>query len=63
MPGGLRNPLSVSQMVEKIGSAVHNAKEGAHTKKETLQKKMAEHGLTVPYVDLQIQVRLGCCVL
>ncbi|KAH9483458.1 hypothetical protein JR316_0002926 [Psilocybe cubensis] len=55
MPGGLRNPLSLSQMVEKIGSAVHDAKDGAHNKKESLQKKMAEHGLMVPYVDLQIQ--------
>ncbi|PPQ91931.1 hypothetical protein CVT25_000974 [Psilocybe cyanescens] len=55
MPGGLRNPLSVTQMVEKIGTAVHNVKDGAQSKKETLTKKMAEHGLAIPYVDLQIQ--------
>lgn len=63
MPGGLRNPLSVTQMVEKIGTAVHNVKDRAQSKKETLTKKMAEHGLAIPYVDLQIQVNhlLGFC--
>ncbi|KAF9481298.1 C2-domain-containing protein [Pholiota conissans] len=55
MPGGLRNPLSVSHIIEQIGDAVHNAKDSAHHKKSSLTKKMAELGLTIPYVDLTIQ--------
>lgn len=56
MPGGRRNPLSVSHMLEQIGDAVGNAKEKVHGKKESLTHKMAELGIAVPFVDLTIQV-------
>ncbi|KAF8163977.1 hypothetical protein BJ912DRAFT_813912, partial [Pholiota molesta] len=55
MPGGRRNPLSVSHILEKVGDAVHNAKDTAHEEKSSLTKKIGELGLPIPYVDLSIQ--------
>lgn len=56
MPGGKRNPLSVSHILEQIGDKIYSAKDGAHGKKSALARKMAEHGIPVPYADLTIQV-------
>lgn len=52
MPGGRLNPFSVTNIVE----AVNKAKEKAHARTSSLTKKMDELGLTIPYVDLSIQV-------
>ncbi|KAF8951954.1 hypothetical protein BDZ97DRAFT_1882085 [Flammula alnicola] len=51
MPGGLRNPLSVSHMLEQLGDAVHNVK----NKRSSLTQKMGELGFSIPYVDISIQ--------
>jgi hypothetical protein len=56
MPGGRRNPLSVSHILEQFGDAVQSAKDKTHSKTSGLTKKLDELGLTIPYVDLQIQV-------
>jgi len=56
MPGGRRNPLSMSAMIEQLGEVVQNTKTNVHQRKSSLQKKMGEHGLNVPYHDLTIQV-------
>ena len=56
MPGGRRNPISVSHIIEQLGDAVQTAKDKAHSKTSSLIKKMNELGLAIPYVDLQIQV-------
>ncbi|KAF8877745.1 hypothetical protein CPB84DRAFT_1838575 [Gymnopilus junonius] len=55
MPGGIRNPLSMSHMLEKVVDRMQHAKESAHARKESLEKKMGELGLSMTYVDLQIQ--------
>ncbi|KDR82162.1 hypothetical protein GALMADRAFT_58979 [Galerina marginata CBS 339.88] len=55
MPGGLRNPLSVTHMLEKVGEVVQTTKDKARTRKTSLTKKMGELGIKVPYVDLHIQ--------
>ena len=59
MVGGIRNPLSVSHMLEQIGDAVGAARDKAHGRKESLARKMAELGIAMPFVDLTIQVRWG----
>lgn len=56
MVGGLRNPLSVSHMLEQIGDAVGAARDKAHGRKESLARKMDELGIAMPFVDLTIQV-------
>jgi hypothetical protein len=61
MPGGRRNPLSVSHILEKVGDAVHNAKDTAHEEKSSLTKKIGDLGLPIPYVDLSIQVNGAFC--
>ncbi|KAL0947814.1 hypothetical protein HGRIS_013885 [Hohenbuehelia grisea] len=53
MPGGRRNPLSVSKIVERVRDTVHNAKSNAHDM-ASLTKTLAEQNL-IRYVDLQIQ--------
>lgn len=45
MPGGRRNPLSVTNIVEQL-----------RARKEALNKKDATSSYDGPYVDLQIQV-------
>ncbi|KAF4614432.1 hypothetical protein D9613_003520 [Agrocybe pediades] len=66
MPGGRRNPLSMSNMLEQLGEVVQNTKEKVqnandsihsqttHTK-TTITKKMGDHGHLIPYVDVVIQ--------
>ena len=56
MVGGIRNPLSVSHMLEQIGDAVGAARDKAHGRKESLARKMGELGIAMPFVDLTIQV-------
>ncbi|KAJ3502768.1 hypothetical protein NLJ89_g8737 [Agrocybe chaxingu] len=55
MPGGRRNPLSMSHMLETLGDAVNNAKNKVESHKAELTRKMNELGIEVPWVDLQIQ--------
>lgn len=59
MPGGRKNPLSASRLVERIGDVVHhgksNAKEMAEQTKAHAEDKMFDY----PWVDLEIQVRLS----
>jgi len=43
-------------MIEQLGEVVQNTKTNVHQRKSSLQKKMGEHGLNVPYHDLTIQV-------
>ncbi|CAA7261022.1 unnamed protein product [Cyclocybe aegerita] len=55
MPGGRRNPLSMSHMLESLGDAVNNAKNKVENRRAELTRKMNELGIEVPWVDLQIQ--------
>ena len=50
MPGGRLNPFN------NIIEAVHKAKEKAEARSSSLTRKMGELGLSIPYMDLSIQV-------
>ncbi|PPR07071.1 hypothetical protein CVT24_010972 [Panaeolus cyanescens] len=58
MPGGRKNPLSMSNMLDSINNAVQTVKESArpnHTRSSSLTSKMADLGHDIPYNDLSIQ--------
>ncbi|KAJ7601157.1 hypothetical protein C8J56DRAFT_814275 [Mycena floridula] len=58
MPGGRRNPLSMTGLIDKLSDAVHHTKDNAHDLAETTKAKIhkdSEHGPHVGYVDLVIQ--------
>lgn len=50
MPGGRRNVLSISHMLECLHDIRDRAKDGG------LTKKLEKYGHNVPFVDLSIQV-------
>lgn len=52
MPGGRRNPLSVSRLVEAVQNAKSNAHDVAEVTKSLAKAKLGE----IPFVDIQIQV-------
>ncbi|KAJ3740958.1 hypothetical protein DFH05DRAFT_1537318 [Lentinula detonsa] len=54
MPGGQRNPLSVTKLVEKVADAVHTATGNAHDLAK-VTKSIVEDKLDVPCVDLVIK--------
>ncbi|KIK67616.1 hypothetical protein GYMLUDRAFT_54405 [Collybiopsis luxurians FD-317 M1] len=54
MPGGRKNPLSVTNFVEKVADAVHTATGNAHDLAKVTKAKVEEK-LNVPCVDLTIQ--------
>ncbi|KAF5393056.1 hypothetical protein D9757_001188 [Collybiopsis confluens] len=54
MPGGRKNPLSVTNFVEKVADAVHTAKANAHDLAQITKDKVEEK-LNAPCVDLTIQ--------
>lgn len=56
MPGGRRNPVSFSNIVDQIHGAVEKAKANAHDV-TSLTKGFAEHNIR--FVDLEIQVSYG----
>lgn len=56
MPGGRRNPLSVTRIVEAVQHAKSNAHDVAAVTKSLAQAKLGE----IPFVDLEIQVRDLC---
>lgn len=59
MPGGRLNPLSVTNILEQLGGTVNKGKDKMESKTSILTQKMRELGLTIPYVDLSIQVNLN----
>ncbi|KAJ4479125.1 hypothetical protein J3R30DRAFT_3289485 [Lentinula aciculospora] len=54
MPGGRKNPLSVTNLVEKVADAVHTATGNAHDLAK-VTKSMVEDRMNVPCVDLVIK--------
>lgn len=56
MPGGRRNPFNVSNMIQSLGAAVEEARDKGHGKKGDMVAKMNEMGISIPFVDLSIQV-------
>lgn len=51
-----RSRLSMTNLVEKIGSAIHDVKHNAHDYAQVKKSLAEEKLLDVPYVDLTIQV-------
>ncbi|KAJ3907028.1 hypothetical protein F5879DRAFT_1065500 [Lentinula edodes] len=54
MPGGRRNPLSVTKLVEKVADVVHTATGNAHDLAK-VTKSVVDDKLNVPCVDLVIK--------
>lgn len=55
MPGGRRNPLSVTKLVEKVADVVHTATGNAHDLAK-VTKSVVDNKFNVPCVDLVIKV-------
>ncbi|KAF8889818.1 hypothetical protein BD779DRAFT_1519083 [Infundibulicybe gibba] len=55
MPGGRRNPFSVSHIIERVEDAVQNAKSNPHDMASIVHMHKKQNSFDVRYVDLQIQ--------
>jgi hypothetical protein len=55
MPGGRKNPFSMTHILDKVEATFHEVKTNAHDLAKVTKSLAEEKMLDLPYVDLTIQ--------